>query len=46
MPGPYKEETSQYRTLRINNGLVDAINEKGEINFDYSLYRIMWNKRL
>ena len=49
--GAYKEETSQYRTLRINNGLVDAINEKGEINFDYSYiglcgikdYKLFWN---
>jgi len=49
--GAYKEETSQYRTLRINNGLVDAINEKGEINFDYSYiglcgikdYKLFWS---
>ena len=33
--GAYKEETSQYRTLRINDGRVDSIAEKGEINFDY-----------
>tara|TARA_R110002020_G_scaffold462548_3_gene682119 strand:+ start:1412 stop:2947 length:1536 start_codon:yes stop_codon:yes gene_type:complete len=33
--GAYKEETSQYRTLRINNDKVTFINEKGEINFDY-----------
>ena len=33
--GAYKEETSQYRTLRTNNGYVDIIAEKGEINFDY-----------
>jgi NDP-sugar pyrophosphorylase family protein len=33
--GAYKEETSQYRTLRTNNGWVDIIAEKGEINFDY-----------
>ena len=49
--GAYKEETSQYRTLRINNDLIDAINEKGEINFDYSYiglcgikdYELFWN---
>ena len=33
--GAYKEETSQYRTLRTNNGQIDIIAEKGEINFDY-----------
>ena len=33
--GAYKVETSQYRTLRTNNGWVDTIAEKGEINFDY-----------
>jgi len=33
--GAYKKETSQYRTLKISNGYVDTINEKGEINFDY-----------
>ena len=33
--GSYKEDASQYRTLKINNGQVDNIAEKGEINFDY-----------
>ena len=33
--GAYKKETSQYRTLKISDGYVDCINEKGEINFDY-----------
>tara|TARA_R110000737_G_scaffold2876_2_gene7982 strand:+ start:2855 stop:4390 length:1536 start_codon:yes stop_codon:yes gene_type:complete len=33
--GAYKDETSQYRTLKITGDTVDAINEKGEINFDY-----------
>lgn len=49
--GAYKEETSQYRTLRTNNGWIDFINEKGEINFDYSYiglcgikdYKLFWN---
>tara|TARA_R110000851_G_scaffold278575_1_gene431641 strand:- start:13503 stop:15041 length:1539 start_codon:yes stop_codon:yes gene_type:complete len=50
--GAYKEETSQYRTLRINNGWVDIINEKGELNFDFSYiglcgikdYDLFWNR--
>ena len=50
--GAYKIETSQYRTLKTNNGLVDIINEKGEINFDYPYiglcgikdYRLFWDK--
>jgi choline kinase len=33
--GAYKSETSQYRTLKISGDKIDAINEKGEINFDY-----------
>lgn len=33
--GAYKEETSQYRTLKINQSTVDQINEKGELSFDY-----------
>jgi len=33
--GAYKEETSQYRTLRVSNNKVTFINEKGEINYDY-----------
>lgn len=50
--GAYKEETSQYRTLRTNNGWVDNIAEKGEINFDYPYiglcgikdYKLFWDK--
>ena len=50
--GAYKEETSQYRTLRTNNGWVDNIAEKGEINFDYPYiglcgvkdYKLFWNR--
>ena len=50
--GAYKEETSQYRTLRTNNGWVDTIAEKGEINFDYPYiglcgikdYKLFWDK--
>jgi len=50
--GAYKEETSQYRTLRTNNGWVDTITEKGEINFDYPYiglcgikdYKLFWDK--
>ena len=50
--GAYKEETSQYRTIRTNNGWVDTITEKGEINFDYPYiglcgikdYKLFWGK--
>jgi len=50
--GAYKEETSQYRTLRTNNGWVDGVQEKGEINFDYPYiglcgvkdYELFWNQ--
>ena len=49
--GAYKEETSQYRTLRTNNGWVDIIAEKREINFDYPYiglcgikdYKLFWD---
>jgi len=34
--GAYKEETSQYRTLLITNNKISKINDKGELNFDYS----------
>ncbi len=48
--GAYKEETSQYRTLRVNNNKVTFINEKGEINYDYPYiglcgikdYKLFW----
>jgi choline kinase len=48
--GAYKEETSQYRTLRVNNDKVTFINEKGEINYDYPYiglcgikdYKLFW----
>jgi len=33
--GAYKEETSQYRTLRVSNNKVTFINEKGELKYDY-----------
>ena len=33
--GAHKEETSQYRTLRISNNKVTYINEKGELKYDY-----------
>ncbi len=33
--GSYKEETSQYTTLWVQNDKVTKINEKGEINFDH-----------
>ena len=50
--GAYKEETSQYRTIRTNNGWVDTIAEKGEINFDYPYiglcgikdHKLFWKK--
>tara|TARA_R110002020_G_scaffold48961_5_gene139863 strand:+ start:70 stop:1614 length:1545 start_codon:yes stop_codon:yes gene_type:complete len=34
--GAFKEETSQYRTLLITNNKISKINDKGELNFDYS----------
>ena len=48
--GAFKEETSQYRTLKINQGKVEFINEKGEINFDFPYiglsgikdYKLFW----
>ena len=50
--GAYKNETSQYRTLKVNNDLIEGINEKGEINFDYPYiglcgikdYKLFWEK--
>lgn len=33
--GAYKEETSQYRTLKVSNYKITCINEKGEINYDF-----------
>jgi len=50
--GSYKKETSQYRTLKVTDGVVDIINEKGEINFDYPYigvcgikdYKLFWKK--
>ena len=50
--GAYKDETSQYRTLKISNNLIEGINEKGEINFDDSYiglcgikdYKLFWEK--
>ncbi len=49
--GAYKEETSQYRTLRVSNSKVTLINEKGEINYDYPYiglcgikdYKLFWS---
>ena len=34
--GTYKEDSSQYRTINVQNGKLIKINEKGEIGFDYS----------
>jgi choline kinase len=34
--GSYKEDSSQYRTLNLNNNKLVKINEKGELNYDYS----------
>jgi choline kinase len=34
--GSYKEDASKYRTIRINENKLIKINEKGELNFDYS----------
>ena len=50
--GSFKEETSQYTTLLINNNKVKKINKKGEINYDYPYvgvcgindYKLFWDK--
>lgn len=34
--GSYKEDSAQYRTLHLNNNKLVNINEKGELNFDFS----------
>lgn len=34
--GSYKEDSSQYRTLNLNNGKLVKINEKGELGYDFS----------
>jgi len=34
--GAYKEDSAQYRTLNLNKGKIIKINEKGELNFDFS----------
>jgi choline kinase len=34
--GAYKEDSAQYRTLNLNKGKLIKINEKGELNFDFS----------
>ena len=34
--GSYKEDSSQYRTLNLNNNKLIKINEKGELGYDYS----------
>ena len=34
--GAHREDSSQYRTLFLNNGKLYKINEKGELNFDFS----------
>ena len=48
--GSHNGSTSQYRTLKIKGEEVTCINEKGELNFDYSYiglcgikdYRLFW----
>jgi choline kinase len=50
--GSHKENSSQYRTLNWDNGKVIKINEKGEMNFDFSYvgiagikdYELFFNK--
>ena len=50
--GSHKDDSSQYRTLNIDNGKVIKINEKGEFNFDLSYvgiagikdYELFFNK--
>jgi choline kinase len=34
--GSYKENSAQYRTIHIENNKLIKINEKGELNYDYS----------
>jgi len=34
--GSYKDDSSQYRTLNLNNNKLIKINEKGELNYDFS----------
>ena len=34
--GSYKEDSSQYRTIHVDENKLIKINEKGELNFDYS----------
>ena len=34
--GAHRDDASQYRTLFLNNGKLYKINEKGELNFDFS----------
>ena len=34
--GSHKEDSAQYRTLHLNNNKLIKINEKGELNFDFS----------
>lgn len=34
--GSYKEDSAQYRTIHLNNNKLIKINEKGELNFDFS----------
>jgi choline kinase len=34
--GSYKEDSAQYRTLHLDNNKLIKINEKGELNFDFS----------
>ena len=49
--GAYKEETSQYRTLKVSNHKITFINEKGEINYDFPYiglcgikdYKLFWS---
>lgn len=50
--GAYKEDSAQYRTLNLNRGKLIKINEKGELNFDFSYvgiagikdYELFFNK--
>lgn len=50
--GAHKVDASQYRTLKINGDSVEIINEKGEMNFDYSYiglcgikdYKVFWEQ--
>ena len=50
--GSFKNNASQYRTIKTHNNIIDNINEKGEIHYDYAYigvcgikdYNIFWQE--